>query len=64
MGKLGVQPEECLMVGNDVTEDMVTETLGMKAFLLTDCLINKEGRDISRYPQGNLDALMDYIRSL
>ena len=64
LGKLGAEPEECLMVGNDVTEDMVTETLGMKVFLLTDCLINKEGQDISRYPQGNLDSLMDYIRSL
>ena len=40
--KVGFRPEECLMVGNDVQEDMVAGQLGMKVFLLTDCLINKE----------------------
>ena len=64
LAQLGAAPEECLMIGNDVTEDMVAETLGMKVFLLTDCLINKDGRDLSRYPQGDLDALIDYIQTL
>ena len=45
--KNGLKPEECVMIGNDVSEDMITEKLGMKAFLLTDCLINKEEMDIS-----------------
>ena len=49
---LGASPEECVMVGNDVGEDMVAEKLGMKVFLLTDCLINKSGEDISLYPNG------------
>ena len=62
--KLGLDSAECLMVGNDVEEDMVAGTLGMQVFLLTDCLINKENRDISCYPQGDLDALMDYIQTL
>lgn len=64
LAKLEATPEECLMVGNDVTEDMIAERLGMKVFLLTDCLINKHGQDISAYPQGNFDALMDYIQSM
>ena len=62
--KLGVSPEECLMVGNDVRDDMVVVDIGMKVFLLTDWLINKDGIDISRYPNGNFDELMDYIRNL
>lgn len=62
--KLNLQPEECLMVGNDVGEDMVAETLGMKVFLLTDCLINKENKDISSYPQGSFRELLTFIRSL
>ena len=61
---LNVQPEECLMVGNDVQEDMIARTLGMRVFLVTDCLINKKGEDISAYPNGGFDELMDYIRSL
>lgn len=64
LAQLGAAPEACLMIGNDVSEDMVAESLGMKVFLLTDCIINKENKDISHYPQGNLDALMDYIHTL
>ena len=59
--KIGVEPKDCLMVGNDVTEDMVAETLGMKVFLLTDCLINKENRDISVYPNGSFKELLAYL---
>ncbi len=59
--KLGLDPKECLMVGNDVTEDMVAQTLGMKVFLLTDCVINKENRDINAYPHGGFTELKGYI---
>ncbi len=64
MSRLGVVPEECLMVGNDVGEDMIAETLGMKVFLLTDCIINKENKDISIYPHGSFDELMEFIKTL
>ncbi|MBO5913687.1 MAG: HAD family hydrolase [Clostridia bacterium] len=59
--KLGLYPQECLMVGNDVGEDMVAEDLGMKVFLLTDCLINKVGKDINQYPHGGFQELIEYI---
>ena len=59
--KLGVKPEECLMVGNDVGEDMVTEELGMKVFLMPADLINKVGKDISKYPQGNFEDLLAFV---
>ena len=64
MRALGVRPEECVMVGNDVEEDMIAETLGMQVFLVTDCLINKHGRDISLYPHGDFEALNRYLESL
>ena len=64
MKKLGVSAEECLMVGNDVAEDMIAEKLGMKVFLITDCLLNKNGEDISRYPQGSFAELLDFIEAL
>ena len=62
--RAGLQGEECLMVGNDVGEDMVAAELGMKVFLLTDCLINKSGEDISRYPNGSFDELKNYVSRL
>jgi len=61
---LKVTPEECVMVGNDVAEDMLARELGMKVFLLTDCLINKNGTDIGQYPHGSFDALLDFIGGL
>ncbi len=64
LDKLHLSPEECLMVGNDAHEDMIAEKLGIKVFLLTDCLINKNGADISRYPQGSFDELFTFIDRL
>jgi FMN phosphatase YigB (HAD superfamily) len=61
MAQLSVSPDECLMVGNDVGEDMIASELGSSVFLLTDCLINKESVDISIYPNGNFDTLLNYI---
>lgn len=59
-----IQPEECLMVGNDVGEDMIARTLGMKVFLLTDCLININNADISVYPHGSFPELRSYIQEI
>lgn len=64
LDKLHIKPEECLMVGNDVTEDMVAREIGMDVFLLTDCLINKEQKDISVYPNGSFNELRNYIEKL
>ena len=58
--KLSLNPTECLMVGNDAEEDAAAEKLGMKVFLLTDCLINKKGKDISGYPHGGFKELTEY----
>ena len=62
--KLGLRAEDCLMVGNDAHEDMVAETIGMKVFLLIDCLINKSGEDISRWPHGGFEELTDHLREM
>lgn len=64
LNKLHLQPGKCLMVGNDVTEDMVARTLGMNVFLLTDCLINKEREDINQYPRGSFEQLLNHIKNL
>ena len=50
------------MVGNDVDEDMVAQALGMRVFLLTDCLINRSGADISAWPHGSFKELLNYVK--
>lgn len=63
--RLGADTEQCLMVGNDVTEDMeAAQNAGMSVFLLTDCLINKERKDISAYPRGSFEQLIDFANKL
>ena len=62
--RLGVSPEECLMVGNDVSDDMVARELGMQVFLLTDCLINPKNADIEQFPHGDFSALTEFTLRL
>lgn len=62
LNRLQLKPQESLMVGNDVTEDMAARTLGMQVFLLTDCLINKNNEDISAFPNGSFDTLLDFLK--
>ena len=64
LDQLHLKPEECVMVGNDVAEDMITKQLGMQVFLLTDCLINKENADLSQYPHGGFSQLEAYLTEL
>jgi len=61
---LSLSPEECVMVGNDVGDDMIASELGMKTFLLTDCLINRKGQDISIYEHGGVGELIEFIKNL
>lgn len=53
--------ENCLMIGNDVAEDMIINKLGVDVFLLTRDLINKNNEDINNYPNGNFDDLLEYV---
>lgn len=39
--KVNLKAEECMMVGNDVEEDMVAGKLGLKTFLIEDCIIHR-----------------------
>ena len=61
LNKINCNPENCLMVGNDVAEDMVAKELGIDVFLLTRDLINKNNEDINIYYTGNYDDLIEYI---
>ena len=59
--QLDVKPKQCLMVGNDVCDDMIAKKIGMNVFLLTDCLINKKNNDITSFPNGNFVELEKYL---
>lgn len=63
--KLAVPVENCLMVGNDVREDMVAASrAGLDVFFLPRYGINRDGTDTSGYRRGDLYGLVERIRSL
>lgn len=61
---IGADPQDCLMVGNDVQEDLVALKLGMQVFLVTDDLINLADQDYSDVLHGNRQAMVRYLRKL
>ncbi|MGN0077811.1 MAG: HAD family hydrolase [Coriobacteriales bacterium] len=62
--RMGLQPQDCLMVGNDATEDLAAVKAGMQVFLITDALINKKDVDISACPQGSWPQLIAHLEAL
>lgn len=62
LSKLKVSPEECIMIGNDVKDDMIAQSIGMEVFLLTDCIINKDNEDISHYLSGSFDDIFEVLK--
>ena len=54
----GKRPEECLMVGNDALEDTAALQKGIGVYLVTDCLLNPTGRDISQVSQGSFQDFL------
>lgn len=62
--EMALKPEECLMVGNDVEEDLVIRDLGVKAYLVTDTMENKKELPIRTDYMGSLKDLVDFIRAL
>ena len=59
--KISELPENCIMVGNDTEDDLAAAKLGMRFFLLTDCLINEKNVDVSDLPQGGFKELQTYL---
>jgi FMN phosphatase YigB (HAD superfamily) len=58
---IGKPPGQCLMVGNNPVEDMSAETLGIETFLVTDCLENETGADVSNFRSGTLEELEKFL---
>jgi len=62
--KIGVEPTQCLMVGNSMTDDMCVGELGTETFLVTDYIENMSGVDITKQRHGTLDDLEAYLMTL
>ena len=61
---IGCDAEDCLMVGNDAKEDLIAEEARLHTFLLTDCMLNTENKDITSYARGGFTELGVYLDRL
>lgn len=64
LNTFSLDPAECLMVGNDVGEDLSIRTLGVKTFLVTDTMENKFNLPIETEYQGSLKDLLEFVETL
>lgn len=62
---LGKAPENCLMVGNNTAEDVeAAEGAGLRALLVTDCLIHEGEKPLTDYEAARFCELSEKIRAL
>lgn len=59
----GFSPEDSIMVGNDVNEDMCAAKLGFDTYLVTDCLINRHEKNIEQYKHGSFEDFYHWIQT-
>lgn len=62
--KIGKKPENCLMVGNDVDEDMCVTSMGMQGFWLDTWPLNRKNLPTDHLERGDFDALLAKIDAL
>lgn len=63
MERIGRVPENCLMVGNDVEEDMIAGKLGMKTFLVDVHLIQRSKKLPPVDYKGGYEELLDFVQN-
>lgn len=62
--RFGLKSQECLMVGNDVEEDLAIRKLGVMTYLVKDTMENKKGLSIESDYTGTLKELLEFVRGL
>lgn len=61
---LNAAPEDCLMVGNDVQEDLVAGNLGIKTYLIKEHLLHRTKDEIHSDYMGNYEDFYKFVQEL
>jgi FMN phosphatase YigB (HAD superfamily) len=62
--KINKDANECLVVGNDAVEDLVAQVVGLKTYLVDDCILNE---DLMKYKpdyRGSMASFYDFCLNL
>ncbi|GAE35481.1 HAD family hydrolase [Halalkalibacter akibai] len=61
--KLEVEPNDCIMIGNDKQEDMVAGSLGMRTFLVDGYVIDRGEVSYQIDDHGTLEELLEKLKN-
>jgi FMN phosphatase YigB (HAD superfamily) len=64
LDKINKTAAECMMVGNDVQEDLVASEIGMKTFLIKDHIIHRTGDQIIADHIGEYGDFLKFVEGL
>lgn len=64
LSDLDLDASQCLMVGNDINEDMIVSKLNMSTYLITNHVIQDTIIPISVNYSGNYDDFYQFVKSL
>lgn len=62
--KIGLRPEDILMVGNNTREDLAAMKLGLDGYLVTDWLLNPDDFDIDQVKHGSMADFLRFVEAL
>lgn len=57
------KPENIIMVGNDVDEDLISKELGFEVALITDCLLNRHNKELKADFVGTMKEFIEEVRT-
>ena len=61
---IGKRPEQCIMIGNDVSDDMVSSKLGMETSLITNHIVNSYNLPVNSDHKGTYEDLFLFVKEL
>ena len=57
-----LDPSQCLMVGNDTSEDIAALKTGMQVYIVTDTLVDTQHVDLTDIPHGTFEEMLTYVK--
>lgn len=64
LNDLNKKPEECMMVGNDVEEDLISGKLGLITYLIKDHMLHRTEEEIITDYEGNYEDFYNFVKEL
>jgi len=64
LDEIDKSPKECMMVGNDAVEDMAAGKLGLKTYLISEHMINKNNIEVVADYIGDYNEFYNFVKSL